>query len=280
MEVEVLGFYRESTEKDSIPEKANIVVNELNSDPTKKIWRLVEGSVYERYTEGAYEMGSIKFGVNLERDALIALSFPYTYSQLQSYLTQHERKIFIKGIKEQNFETDVKQTTLKNSHISYVKKVVGASVNGVPIFVIELNASNFVERPVFLVEKLRRWKKKVLIIARLHPGDACTSYVVEGIMNFLFSDENKAIFLLDLFEFYIFPMPNPDGVMMGNNRVNLVGKDLNNDWEQPSLGSEPEVVAMKEWMKKAGKLHFVIDLHANTKKPGKIYINKNCFYNG
>ena len=265
VELEICGFYSEDGE---FEEKANIVVNEVNSDPTKKVWRFVEGSIHERYTEGGYEMGRVRFGVSLERDAMIALSFPYTYSQLQSYLTAHERKIFIKGIKEQNFEADLKQTTLKNSHISYVKKVVGASVNGIPIFVIELSASNFVERQVFLVEKLRRFKRKVLIIARMRPGDACTSFVVEGVMNFLFSDENKAIFLLDFFEFYIFPMVNPDGVMMGNNRVNLSGKDLNKEWEQPNLGSEPEVVAVKEWIKKAGKVHFVIDLHANTRKPG------------
>ena len=279
LEVEVLGFYQECTTNatDKTYEMANIVVNEVNSDPTKKIWKFVEGSVYEKYMEGGYEMGCMRFGVSLERDALIALSFPYTYSQLQSYLNAHERKIFIKGIKEQNFEADVKQTTLKNSHISYVKKVVGASVNGVPIFLIELSASNFVERQVFLGEKLRRWKRKVLIIARLRPGDVCTSFVVEGVMNFLFSDENKAIFLLDFFEFYIFPMPNPDGVMMGNNRTNIVGKDLNNEWYQPSLGSEPEVVAMKEWMKKMGKLHYVIDLHANTKKHGKYSINSKFF---
>jgi murein tripeptide amidase MpaA len=36
--------------------------------------------------------------------------------------------------------------------------------------------------------------------------------------------------LCETFTFFIFPMVNPDGVIHGNSRTNLMGYDINRSW--------------------------------------------------
>jgi murein tripeptide amidase MpaA len=36
--------------------------------------------------------------------------------------------------------------------------------------------------------------------------------------------------LREVFEFWILPIVNPDGVIIGNYRCNLQGKDMNRHW--------------------------------------------------
>jgi murein tripeptide amidase MpaA len=50
---------------------------------------------------------------------------------------------------------------------------------------------------------------------------------MNGVLDFLVSDEDKAEFLRDNFVFKIIPMLNPDGVIVGNYRCSLYGQDLN-----------------------------------------------------
>lgn len=40
--------------------------------------------------------------------------------------------------------------------------------------------------------------------------------------------------LLDSFTFLIVPMVNPDGVIHGNSRTNLLGYDINRNWSSHS----------------------------------------------
>jgi cytosolic carboxypeptidase protein 2/3 len=45
-------------------------------------------------------------------------------------------------------------------------------------------------------------------------------------------------------------MVNPDGVVMGNTRCNISGKDLNRKWHSPDKLTTPEIFYIKEQMKK------------------------------
>lgn len=69
-------------------------------------------------------------------------------------------------------------------------------------------------------------------MARQHPGEAQSSYILEGIVDFLMSNSD-----LDQvkkgYVFYVFPMVNVDGVKYGNYRTNLCGFDLNRNWRIP-----------------------------------------------
>jgi len=66
-----------------------------------------------------------------------------------------------------------------------------------------------------------------VITSRVHPGETVASYKVEGLINFLLSDNPKACYMRKKFIFYIIPMLNPDGVINGNYRCSLAGCDLN-----------------------------------------------------
>lgn len=50
---------------------------------------------------------------------------------------------------------------------------------------------------------------------------------MEGLIDYLTSNERDARFLRDTYVFKIVPMLNPDGVIVGNYRCSLSGMDLN-----------------------------------------------------
>lgn len=78
--------------------------------------------------------------------------------------------------------------------------------------------------------------------------------------------------------FKIIPMVNPDGVVLGNYRTSLSGKDLNREFVNPDEEIFPEVYHLKKYI---GKLHGVygkeflmyLDFHGHSTK-------KNCFMYG
>jgi murein tripeptide amidase MpaA len=70
-------------------------------------------------------------------------------------------------------------------------------------------------------------RKAIIISSRVHPGESNSSFTMEGIMDFLLSNEKEAKHLRDTFVFKLVPMLNPDGVIVGNYRCSLGGCDLN-----------------------------------------------------
>lgn len=72
--------------------------------------------------------------------------------------------------------------------------------------------------------------------ARQHPGETPGSFVCEGFIDYILSDEKEAQFLRRNYEIVFLPMLNPDGVIVGNYRTNLCGLDLNRRWD----GSKPK----------------------------------------
>lgn len=70
-------------------------------------------------------------------------------------------------------------------------------------------------------------RKCVIICSRVHPGESNASFIVEGFLEFIVSNEKDAKTLRDTFVFKVVPMLNPDGVIVGNYRCNLNGLDLN-----------------------------------------------------
>ena len=61
----------------------------------------------------------------------------------------------------------------------------------------------------------------------MHPGESNSSFVMEGLIQFLVSNDTTAVVLRDRYVFKIVPMLNPDGVIIGNYRCSLSGHDLN-----------------------------------------------------
>ncbi len=67
----------------------------------------------------------------------------------------------------------------------------------------------------------------IIITGRAHPGETNGSWVVHGIIKFLLSKDKVANALRQRIIFKIIPMINIDGVILGNTRCSLIGKDIN-----------------------------------------------------
>lgn len=87
----------------------------------------------------------------------------------------------------------------------------------------------------------------VLISARVHPGESNASYMCKGVIDYLLDPNNEqSQFLRDNFVWKIVPMLNPDGVVNGNHRCSLSGKDLNREFISPDRLLNPTIYHMKE----------------------------------
>lgn len=71
------------------------------------------------------------------------------------------------------------------------------------------------------------------------------------------------------FVFYIVPMVNPDGVIVGNYRCSLSGQDLNRVWDRPSPRLHPEIFFLKDLLKQLTEQSTVAlfcDLHGHSRR--------------
>lgn len=70
-------------------------------------------------------------------------------------------------------------------------------------------------------------RSAVIVSSWVHPGESNASYIMEGIIEFLVSNDPNAQKLWDKFVFKIVPMLNPDGVIIGNYWCSISAVDLN-----------------------------------------------------
>lgn len=75
-------------------------------------------------------------------------------------------------------------------------------------------------------------------MARQHSGETPSSFVLEGVIEFLMDNTEFDVFKKN-FRFIIIPFVNVDGVKYGNQKVNLAGADLNKVWKNPNETFEP-----------------------------------------
>lgn len=116
-------------------------------------------------------------------------------------------------------------------------------------------------------------KKTVLLTGRVHPGESNSSYILQGAIDFLISDTREAHLLRKSFIFRVIPMLNPDGVVYGNTRCNLLGFDLNRRWLQPIRLLQSTVHYTKKLMKCGGEIGLYCDFHGHS-------VKKNAFIYG
>jgi len=70
-------------------------------------------------------------------------------------------------------------------------------------------------------------KPVIMVIGRQHSGETHSSFIIHGLINFLISRNPFANKLRSEYEFWVIPMANPDGIIIGNYRTNHQGKDMN-----------------------------------------------------
>ena len=168
-----------------------------------------------------------------------AYCYPYTYSQLSTYLTS----------------------------LNMYKKIlrmdsIGQTLDNNKLYMLII--TNFEDSFDTLANK-----KAIIFTARVHPGESSSSFVIQGLIEFLLSNEPKAISLRKNYIFKIVPMLNPDGVIRGNFRMNSVGKDLNRMWMEENEENSPSVFYCHKMIQKtlnSRNIHFFCDFHGHSSK--------------
>jgi len=187
---------------------------------------------------------TLTFTYNFKNDedtVYFAHCYPYTYSDLKGYLTKlcedENRKKYV-----------VRRTlcyTLAQNECEYLSITSPSSLE------------NITQR------------HGIVITSRQHPGETLSSYIMEGVINFLTGEDPEAQYLRKRCVFKIVPMLNPDGVIHGNYRTDLCGKDLNRIWNKPHSRLHPTIFHTQEMirrMQRGRKLEFYCDLHGHSRK--------------
>ncbi|XP_045479468.1 cytosolic carboxypeptidase 2-like isoform X2 [Harmonia axyridis] len=171
-----------------------------------------------------------------------ASCYPYTYTNLQDYLSELS-----------NHPVKSTFTTLR----LLCKSLAGNNVDYITI-------TNPQEE-----EEENRKKRAIVLTARVHPGETPSSWMMKGIIDFLTSDCAPAKELRDKFIFKIVPMLNPDGVIVGNNRCSLSGKDLNRQYRTVMREAYPSIwytkLMMRRLIEECG-VSMYCDLHGHSRK--------------
>ena len=112
-------------------------------------------------------------------------------------------------------------------------------------------------------------KKVIIISARVHPGEAVSSHIMRGFIDYVLGDTKEARTIRKNYIVKIVPMLNPDGVIYGNYRASLLGVDLNRRWAHPSRVAHPTIYYTKKLIKimsESHKVAYYVDLHGHSRK--------------
>ncbi|XP_052552394.1 cytosolic carboxypeptidase 2 [Tympanuchus pallidicinctus] len=112
-------------------------------------------------------------------------------------------------------------------------------------------------------------KRAVVLSARVHPGESGGSWAMQGFLDFILSAAPDAHLLRQLFVFKVVPMLNPDGVVVGNSRCSLAGRDPNRAYGTGSRGSFPAIWhlrAMVERLLVEQEVVLYCDFHGHSRK--------------
>lgn len=110
----------------------------------------------------------------------------------------------------------------------------------------EWEADTINEFREIIKQKIKIQYKKILIVtARIHPGEACGSHVMEGLIKFIISSHPISIEIRERMIIKIIPMLNIDGVIAGNYRNCLSGQDLNRKFTDTDIKLFPIISAIK-----------------------------------
>ncbi|KAK7492935.1 hypothetical protein BaRGS_00015882 [Batillaria attramentaria] len=170
-----------------------------------------------------------------------AYCYPYSYTRLQNYLDNLEKRNY------DFFTRELLCLTVQQRRLDLLT----------------------ITHPDNLYPPEGEKQKMVYITARVHPGETPSSFVCQGVIDFLVSNHPIAKILREHLIFKIIPMLNPDGVYLGNYRCSLMGFDLNRHWQEPSPWAHPTLYSTKNMLMeldRSGKyeVDFYIDLHAHS----------------
>lgn len=111
-------------------------------------------------------------------------------------------------------------------------------------------------------------KAKIVISSGVHANESLANHTVEGLVNFLISDEFSAAALRKVADFYVYPMTNVDGRFAGYNRstVQHIDRDPNRFWREDLYADMNDIQTVAEAMKTdtGQQIEYFIDFHSAT----------------
>ncbi|XP_032582258.1 cytosolic carboxypeptidase Nna1 isoform X3 [Drosophila sechellia] len=188
---------------------------------------------------------TLTFTIEFEHDddtVFFAHSYPYTYSDLQDYLMEIQRH----PVKSKFCKLRLLCRTLAGNNVYYLT----------------------VTAPSSNEENMRR-KKSIVVSARVHPSETPASWMMKGLMDFITGDTTVAKRLRHKFIFKLVPMLNPDGVIVGNTRNSLTGKDLNRQYRTVIRETYPSIWYTKAMIRRLIEecgVAMYCDMHAHSRK--------------
>lgn len=230
------------------------ISNAMNQQPTLKIYDSLgyqlrsyhymvyryEGDSVWNFFDTAYKANPVSdyhfmnHNPFLQDTVYISYWFPYTYSDLNKYLSGLAASPYLInfGIKTHSYQ--------------------GRNIYGYEITDPSYHSC---------------YKKNVVITGRQHPTEFISGYFVEGLSNYLlYSTDSIADLVRRKYRFFIYPMLNPDGVVTGIG-TNVLGQDLNRSWEDSLIISnipESDSIRTVIWNETMQKVNWSIDVHSNA----------------
>ncbi len=111
-------------------------------------------------------------------------------------------------------------------------------------------------------------KKKIALIGGVHSNETLGNYTLEGLVDFLVSDDFEAALLRKYADFYVYPLANPDGRRAGYNRstVQRVNEDPNRHWVPPNYDGldDIEVVGDALIADTGADVDYLLDFHSTV----------------
>lgn len=112
---------------------------------------------------------------------------------------------------------------------------IGKTVEGRPLEIIRIGDAAAASAALFR--------------ARAHAWEPGGNWVLEGLVRWLASDDPAAQRCRKRYVVYALPMANKDGVARGMTRFNVLGRDLNRNWDRPADPAlAPENHALETWL--------------------------------
>lgn len=244
-------------------------------------------SLFKYVREQKRFLSSLCFSYKFEYDndtVYFANTIPYTYTDLFKEMNNLQKN----DAKYNFLHRKTLCTTLAGNNLDYLsitssdyQSQISASNNSNNI----MNSSNHSEKNInshmLDYSHLKRFlpnyntsspqnqnnKMAIIFMARVHPGETVSSFMMKGVTDFLCSDCDEANILRNYFIFKVIPMMNPDGVVCGNYRTSLAGCDLNRRWINPNEILHPEIFFAKQMIMKLStqrQIVLICDFHGHS----------------
>jgi hypothetical protein len=117
-------------------------------------------------------------------------------------------------------------------------------------------------------------KKIVWMTGLQHCAEMGAGWGLEGMMDFLLSQDPLAAKARGRYLFHVIPIVNVDAVSEGRGRNHRSGKNLNREWEKPD--PVPEIGSIKKtldaWKAKGNAMDIFLDIHGFSSRDGRWHL--------